>query len=82
MGMTDYIPPEGRHFDYPDCHRWERTFAWLPKKTISNKIVWLRTVYKQHYYYGTPWVGQNYHMWSKVEYGELFDVLKDNYEQG
>jgi hypothetical protein len=69
-----------KHFDYPECYRWRRIFAWLPKKTISGKIVWLKLIYKQHYYIATPWVGQNYHMWPKVEYGDLFDILKENNE--
>lgn len=74
-----YIPPQGRHFDGPDCYRWRRTFAWLPVYTISNKLVWFKTVYKQRFYtaFGPP-IGQNFHMEPEVEYGELFDVLKDD----
>jgi hypothetical protein len=75
--MRDYVPPQGKHFDYPDCYHWRKTFAWLPVRTVSDKLVWLRTIYKQKYYYATPWAGQNYHMWLEVEYGDLFDVLKD-----
>jgi hypothetical protein len=78
--MRDYVPPSGRHFDGPDCYRWRRTFAWFPVWTVSNKLVWWKTVYKQRYYtsFGPP-IGQNFHMEPMVEYGDLFDVLK-NYD--
>ena len=81
--MTYYISPYNKHFEnYPNCYRWTRTFAWLPKKTISNNIVWLRTVYKQRFYttLGPP-IGQNFHMEPFVEYGELFDILKEDHGQ-
>ena len=74
--MRDYVPPNGRHFNYPNCYEWTRAFAWLPKKTVSNKIIWFKTVYKRRYYTSfEPPIGQNFHMEPKVEYGDLFDVL-------
>ena len=78
-----YVPPHGKHFDgYPNCYRWTRTFAWLPKKTISNNIVWLRRIYKQRFYTALgPPIGQSFHMEPFVEYGELFDILKEDHGQ-
>lgn len=27
--------------------KWQKTFAWLPVKTLTNKIVWLQVVYRR-----------------------------------
>ena len=77
--MRDYyVPPNDKHFEYLNCHTWQKTFAWLPKKTVSGKRVWLKTLYKQRYYTAHgPGIGYNFHMELEVEYGELFDILKD-----
>jgi hypothetical protein len=63
-----------RIYDGPDCYPWRKTFALLPVKTVSGKYVWLKPVYKQKF-----WViwGTGFHMEPHVEYGEIFDVLKD-----
>lgn len=60
-------------FDGPDCYPWRAVFLWLPKKTITGKILWLRKVYKQRYWilWGT------FHMEPEVEYAEFVDILKE-----
>ena len=65
----------------PNCYPWRPTFAWLPKKTVSSKIVWLRKIYKQRFYSAGKVVGGgNFHLEPFVEYADLFDLLKENYE--
>lgn len=81
--MRDYVPPYHKHFDgYPNCYRWKKTFAWWPRRTVSGNVIWLRTVYKQRFYTALgPPIGHSFHMEPFVEYGELFDILKDSGEQ-
>lgn len=66
-----------RIFDGADCYRWRLVFAWLPVKTISGKIVWLRKIYKQRFW--AVW-GTGFHMEPEVEYADLFEILGENYE--
>ena len=66
-----------RIFDGADCYRWRLVFAWLPVKTISGKIVWLRKIYKQRFW--AVW-GTGFHMEPEVEYADLFEILSENYE--
>lgn len=75
----DRLPLVNREFDREGCHNWKPFFAWLPKKTISNKTVWLKKIYirKGLGWYGPTW-GQNLVGEPLTEYGELFDILKDN----
>ncbi len=40
---SDYINSEG-NLRYT---KWKKTFVFTPKKTISGKKVWLKTVYKR-----------------------------------
>lgn len=61
-------------FDGPDSYPWREVFAYWPVKTISGKRIWLRKVYKQKYW--AVW-GTGFHTEPHVEYGELFDVLKN-----
>lgn len=68
---------ERKIFDGPDCYHWRNVFVWWPVKTISGKYVWMNWIYKQKFYKATPWYGQNYKMVLQVEYGELFDILKE-----
>lgn len=63
-----------RLFDGPDCYHWRKTFAFWPVKTINNKYVWLRPIYKQRFW--TEW-GTGFHMEPTVEYAELFDILAE-----
>lgn len=69
-----------RHFETNDSYRWRPVFAWWPVKTISGKYVWLREVYKQRYWatFGEGIEG-NFQIDPCIEYGDLFDVMKDVY---
>lgn len=60
--------------DGADCYPWRKTFALWPVKTIGNKYVWLRRIYKRK-----VWVvwGTGFHMEPHVEYAELFDILNN-----
>ena len=76
-----YTPPQGRHFNYPNCYNWRPVFAWLPKVTIGGRRIWFQLVYKRRYYTALgPPIGQSFHMEPVVEYGDVFDMLKDNHE--
>lgn len=57
-----------------DCYPWMEVFAWWPVKTIGGKRVWLRKIYKRKFW--AVW-GNGFHMEPEVEYGELFDILKN-----
>lgn len=63
-----------RIWDGPDCYRWRKTFAWWPVKTIKDKYVWFKPIYKQR-----CWVvwGQNFHLEPEVEYAEILDILTE-----
>lgn len=65
----------GRIYDGCDCYPWHEVFAWWPVRTVSGKRVWLKKVYKQKFW--IVW-GQSFHMEPCVEYGTLFDILKEN----
>ena len=66
-----------RIFDGPDCYTWREVFAWWPVKTVSGQYVWLRKIYKQRYW--VVW-GAGFHMEPHVEYAELIDILKVEYD--
>ena len=51
---------------------WEKWFAWRPVK-IHGRRVWLKTVYRR-----TTICYVDIDDWNEVEYGTLFDVLKDS----
>ena len=65
---TTYVPRK------QIVHEWEPWFAWRPVK-IHGRRVWLKPIYRRC-------INTYYDMddWLKWEYGDLFDVLKDNYE--
>lgn len=65
-------------FDTPDSYSWREVFAWWPVKTVGGKYVWLKKIYKQRYWgtYGEGIAG-NFHIEPYVEYGDLFDVMKE-----
>lgn len=59
----------GRTGTVSDWHKW---FAWRPVRTVDNKRVWLKTVYKREFS-SHSFAGSRY--WT--EYKTLFDLLKD-----
>jgi hypothetical protein len=51
---------------------WKPWFAWRPVNTISGKRVWCTTIYRRCI---NTYVDHD--DWKRYEYGNLFDVLKD-----
>ena len=69
-----YMEITERIHNGPDCYPWREVFAFWPVKTIRGKRVWLQKIYKRRFW--VVW-GVSFHMEPHVEYGELFDILKD-----
>ena len=53
-------------------HPWQQWFAWRPVK-IHGKRIWLKTVYRRCI---NTYV--DYDDWERWEYGDVFDMLKEN----
>ena len=53
---------------------WRTWFAWRPVRTVSGRVVWWATVYRN---IGNGYV--DYDDWRWYHYGDLTDVLKDGY---
>lgn len=51
---------------------WHKWFAWRPVK-VKGKTKWMRFVYRK----AIPKTYVTYDDWTRYEYGDLFDVLKD-----
>ncbi len=51
-------------------HGWVRTFALLPRKTISGRYVWFKWIYCRRVWVYTGFVDE-----PEIQHGELFDVL-------
>ena len=52
-------------------HDWVKSFAILPHKTISNKWIWLKTIYVRRVWVYTGFVDE-----PETQYAELFDLLR------
>ena len=63
-----------RIYNGPDCYPWRTVYAWWPVKTIGNRWVWFKPVYKQKFW--AVW-GTGFHMEPEVEYAEFFDILAE-----
>lgn len=50
---------------------WKAWFAWRPVK-IKGKQIWMKRVYRRS---TNTYV--NHDDWTRYEYGDMFDVLKD-----
>ena len=77
-GEYKFLEITQRITDGVDCYPWREVFAWWPVKTIGNRYVWFRKVYKQRFW--AVW-GQGFHMEPQVEYAELFDILANKNSQ-
>ncbi len=57
-----------------DCYPWMETFAWLPVKTITGKMVWWKKLYKRK-----VWIvwGTGFHMEPEVQYATAFDLITE-----
>ena len=51
---------------------WEPWFAWKPVDTVSNKRVWFKKIYRRVV---NTYV--DYDDWKRYEYGDMFDILKE-----
>ena len=51
---------------------WKKWFAWRPVK-VKGKHTWMKTVYRKE----IPKTYATYDDWTRYEYGDMFDVLKD-----
>lgn len=60
--------------DGADCYPWREVYAWLPVKTITDKYVWRKKVFKRK-----VWVvwGAGFHMEPTVQYATAFDLIED-----
>ena len=52
---------------------WHPVFALLPHRTIRGRWYWLKTVYKRRVWRYTGLADELF-----VEYGDAFDMLKEN----
>ncbi len=76
FGPSTFKPMEitERIYDGCDCYSWRSVFAFWPVKTVRGKYVWFRKIYKRKFW--VVW-GAGFHMEPVVEYGDLFDIIKD-----
>lgn len=51
---------------------WKKWFAWRPVK-VKGKRAWMKTVYRKE----IPKTYVTMDDWTRYEYGDMFDVLKD-----
>jgi len=56
----------------PKDDPWRKWFAWRPV-TVKGKRCWMQFVYRKP----IPKDYVTYDDWTRYEYGDLFDVLKD-----
>lgn len=52
-------------------HGWVKTFVFLPRKTVSNRWVWLKKVYMRRVWVYTGFVDEPF-----TQYGDILDVLR------
>ena len=53
-------------------HDWVKSFAILPHRTISDKWIWLKTIYVRRVWVYTGFVDE-----PETQYAELFDLLRE-----
>lgn len=56
----------------PDCYPWREVYAWWPRITVGDKLVWGKKIYKRK-----VWViwGTGFHMEPTVQYATDFDII-------
>ncbi len=52
-------------------HGWVKTFAILPRQTISNKWVWMTSIFARRVWVYTGFIDE-----PETQYGDLFDIIK------
>ena len=68
-------PPKYRQLRWEDVDYlplWREWFAWRPIRTVSGRVMWWETVYRN---IGNGYV--DYDDWTWYHYGDLMDVLKE-----
>lgn len=73
LEQQDYITVAAAITDGPKCFNWKASFAWLPVRTITGKVVWLRRIYKRRYM--SVWASGKYKM-LVTEYADIFEILE------
>ena len=79
LWFMECYPPEWRRLLWKDRQfrvmnwrpMWEPWFAWRPIRTVSDKVIWFRTVYRS---VGNDYV--DFDDWRWYHYGDEFDVLR------
>jgi hypothetical protein len=70
--MAIMFDPIGNVYRMIDAGPWEIWFAWRPVKTVTGERVWLKKVYRRCI---NTYVDHD--DWTRYEYGNIFDVLKE-----
>ena len=71
--MIMHLMPDIQKYDVVAVeHDWVKSFAILPHKTISNKWIWLKTIYVRR-----VWVYTGFTDEPETQYAELFDLLRE-----
>jgi hypothetical protein len=65
------IWPLIKYGDYTGVEQdWTEMFAIIPRRTVSNRLVWLKKIYTRRVWMYTGFVDEPF-----TEYGDMFDVL-------
>ena len=67
--MDEFIDATVRWNDTP---QWKSWFAWRPVR-VKGQWCWLKKVYRKE----IPKTYVNHDDWTRYEYGDVFDVLKN-----
>ena len=71
--MITHLMPDIQKYDVVAVeHDWVKSFAILPHKTISNKWIWLKTIYVRRVWVYTGFIDE-----PETQYAELFDLLRE-----
>lgn len=64
-----------------ECYSWKKTFAWFPKTTLSNKRIWLKTIYKRKIRCIAKMTSTCNPVVDVVQYGTPFDMMANKYDK-
>jgi len=65
--------PTDEFIQWDDHHPWKSWFAWYPVR-IKGKWCWMKKIYRRQ----IPKTYVNHDDWARYEYGDVFDVLKND----
>jgi hypothetical protein len=61
-----------KYGDYTGVEQnWTEMFAIIPRRTVRNRLVWLKKIYTRRVWIYTGFADEPF-----TEYGDMFDVLK------